>query len=412
MNRLIPCVVVLSVGVLSACSSDDGNKADGTGGAGAAGAVNGGETSASGKSSGGKSSGGQSSGGTAGSAAGAAGGGPTTRPGVMPEAMPLLSADAPAFASSSHASGSADAAKDRLPNSRWVATSLPAWLAYDLSAVPDDQRQQVLIAWYGGLANGFINPEPDPSRLLPIDYTLELNHSPGGTEPPADEWEVVATVTDNDRNSRQRLVDLAGANWVRIHVTKGAAADSIGIDMDVHFAPEGASDSWLLMGDSITFMSTTYLFSDLPDLVNARQGERFPAIIPAAIGGTNTTTALAAIEETLADYPGRFVGLAYGTNDQVADYKMEELIKHVIAAGKTPVVPHMPWSSAANIQEAGPQINQIIDDLYAKYPEILPGPDLWATFLDRTDLMPQGNVHPNTEGQQVLREAWAQIMAP
>jgi len=59
----------------------------------------------------------------------------------------------------------------------------------------------------------------------------------------------------------------------------------------------------------------------------------------------------------------------------------------------------------------GPAINAQIDALYVKYPQILKGPDLWAAFLDRTDLIPMGDVHPNSAGQVVLRQQWANTMA-
>jgi len=418
MRGSFSCALVLLSGLMvSACSSDS-DKADGgpsNGGGTGDGASGSGNSAAAGKqaTNGGGSSDAGANGGTP--SAGANGGGsssagaPTTPPGSTPVAMPLISANAPAFASSN--SAMAGAAKDRKPDGRWTSTEIPAWLAYDLSAAPAAARNRVLVAWYAGAAVGFINNPPDASVMLPIDYTLEINDAAGGAEPPKDGWKVVATVTANDRNARQRLLDLNGANWVRINVTKSSAPDGVGIDMDVHSAPEGATDSWLLMGDSITFLSTAYLFSDLPALVNQRDPDRFPAIIPAAIGGTNTGTALAAFDETLADYPGRFVGLAYGTNGQVADFQMEDLVKKVIALGKTPVVPHMPWADDPTTQEKGPQINAKIDELYAKYPEIYRGPDLWQTFLDHPELLgPGGDVHPNNDGQEALRKAWADTM--
>jgi len=69
----------------------------------------------------------------------------------------------------------------------------------------------------------------------------------------------------------------------------------------------------------------------------------------------------------------------------------------------------MPWSDSAGT--LGPAINAQIDALYTKYPEILRGPDLWMIFLNRTDLIPPGDIHPNAQGQEVLRAAWADVMA-
>jgi hypothetical protein len=59
----------------------------------------------------------------------------------------------------------------------------------------------------------------------------------------------------------------------------------------------------------------------------------------------------------------------------------------------------------------GPLINQAIDDLYAKYPDqVFRGPDLWAVFTNRTDLIPPGDVHPNGAGTEAWRQAWATAM--
>jgi len=401
---------------LLACSGDDKPASDGTA-AGAAGSLSGTSSGASSSSGGSSSNGaaaGKSSGGKASSAGSSSDGGkadggtPTmTPPGSEPTPMPVISNNVPAFASSSATNSSPAAANDGMSGSAWLAGSIPAWLAYDLSGASKAQRKQVLVAWYVGAALDFINPTPDASKHWPIDYTIETNSAAGGGDPPADGWTIIETVTGNDRNTRQRLLDMADANWVRINVTKSSSPDTVGIDMDVHSAPEGATDSWLFMGDSITFMSTSYLFSNLPSLVHGLAPDRWPAIIPAAIGGTNTTTALDAIDTTIANFPGRFVTLNYGTNDHAGEYHMEELVKKVIAAGKVPVVPKMPWAAASNIQTDGPLINQQIDELYAKYPEIRRGPDMWEVFKDRTDLIPADDIHPNSAGQDEWRKQWS-----
>ena len=353
---------------------------------------------------------GASEAGRAGSSSGDSGGAPTTAPGRLPSAMPIISHGVPAFASSTNPAAKPGDGNDGKPNSAWTSTAIPAWLAYDLSSVPAAQRGRVLVAWYCATTPDYFNPSPGPVGALPLDYTLEINTASGGGQPPADGWTVVQTVVGNDRSSRQRLVELDGANWVRINVTRSSDPSSTRIDLDVHSAPEGATDSWLFMGDSITYMTTTYAFSDLPQQVNALDAARWPAIIPAALGGTNTNTAKEIIDSSMTNFPGRFVVLAYGTNDHAGEYKMEELVQHVIAAGKVPVVPHMPWSATPGIQTDGPLINAQIDALYVKYPEILPGPDLWAFYTNRTDLISATDVHPNEQGQAELRKLWAHMM--
>jgi hypothetical protein len=326
--------------------------------------------------------------------------------------MPLISRNVPAFASgSANTSTGPGNSNDDQTGSTWFPDKLPAWIAYDLSGVPAAQRQQILIAFYCPHAGEYLLDNKNPGDASPIDYTLEINAAPGGgAAAPADGWKAVASEIGNTRASRQHLVDLAGGNWVRMTVTKATDPKGASFDLDVHAAPDGASDSWLFMGDSITHISTMYAFSDLPALVRARAAGRWPAVVHAALGGTNTTTALAAIDETMKYFPGRFVVLAYGTNDHAKEFVMEALAQKVLAAGKIPAIPHMPWSDSAGIQAEGPLNNQAIDALYAKYPQIFHGPDLWDAFKDRTDLIPSGDVHPNSAGQSELRSQWATAM--
>ena len=377
-------------GAAAATSADDGagggagQSASSTGGAGAAavaGMANGGNVSGGGNANG----------------AGAGAGGLSAGP------MQLISRGLPAFAST----GMAKNANDEQPNIAWSSETLPAWLAYDVSQVPMAQRQKLLLAWYCYWAD-YLVTTPKPEQLLPLDYVVETNVAPGGAQPPTDGWKEVAQVTANAKSARQHVFDLASANWVRLTVTKSSDAAKVMVDLDLYSAPSGGSDGWLFMGDSITYMTTQRAFSDLPGLVEKSQKGRVPLVIDGALGGTNTTTAQDIIETSLAEFDGHYVVLAYGTNDHAAEYKMESLVQKVIALGKVPVVPHVPWSNTK--LEEGPLLNQNIDALYAKYPEIVKGPDLWKAFENRLDLIPAGDVHPNASGQELLRGEWAKVI--
>ena len=335
--------------------------------------------------------------------------------GLTTIAMPEISAGAPAFASSSSGYQTvASMANDNDPLTSWSPSSLPGWIAYDLSGVPADERQSALVVWNALHAGSYLNASPPSGASMPTDYTIEINAAPGGTAaPPTGGWTQVATVTGNLRGTVEAPIALSGANWVRMSVT--AASDAtLAIDVDVFSAPRGATDAWMFMGDSITYITMPYAWNDLPKLVNMARADRRPAVVNAAIGGTNTGTAVSVIDDTMSGFPGRYVVLAYGTNDNVSQggmLQMETLVQHVIAAGKIPVVPHMPWSDTAGVQTNGPIINQAIDALYVKYPQILRGPDLWAAFMNRTDLIPSGDVHPNGMGEEFLRQQWATVMA-
>ena len=55
-----------------------------------------------------------------------------------------------------------------------------------------------------------------------------------------------------------------------------------------------------------------------------------------------------------------------GMNDHANDCHMEELVQKVLASGKIPVVPHMPWSDSAMIGTEGPLIDAALDALDKK----------------------------------------------
>jgi lysophospholipase L1-like esterase len=387
---------VVTLATLSGCGSDAA-PAPSVGGSGAGGSVGSSGNGAVNSLGGGRAG----TAGTASQAGNASNGGETAGGATGP--MALISRGVPAFASS----GMAVNANDDKPNIAWSSEALPAWLAYDVSQVPAGRRKQVLLAWYCYWAD-YLVTTPKPEQMLPLDYVVETNAGAGGGQPPTDGWQQVAQVTANAKSARQHAFDLAGANWVRMNVTKSSDATKVMVDLDLYSAPAGGSDGWLFMGDSITYMTTQRAFSDLPALVEKSQKGRVPLIVDGALGGTNTTTAQEIVETSLSEFAGRYVVLAYGTNDHAAEFKMENLVQKVIARGLVPVVPYLPWADGK--LEEGPLMNEVIAALYVKYPQILKGPDLWKAFENRTDLIPVGDVHPNGEGMEYLRAEWAKVI--
>ena len=247
---------------------------------------------------------------------------------------------------------------------------------------------------------------------MPVNYTIETNAAPGGGAPPATGWNQVVAISGNNRGTMQHPFKLMGANWVRMTVNQTSdPAGGLFLDLDVFSTPAGATDSWMMMGDSITFSCTTYAYSDLPALVQKVDSARYPAITDAAIAGTSAMSAVKIIDDTIKGFPGPFIVLAYGTNDLADEFpaNMETLVKKVIASGRIPVVPHMPWSDQR--LDRGPLINASIDALYAKYPEILRGPDLWAFFQSHPQLISDDHLHPSDAGAEELRKQWAAVMA-
>ena len=326
--------------------------------------------------------------------------------------MPLVSRGLPAFASSSGGGRAPAEANDAANTSHWTSAVVPAWLAYDLSSVPAASRQQSLVAIYAERSNDYDNSILGVAdwQQMPVDYTVETNAAPGGGQPPASGWSALVTVKNNTLAAPHHLVQLNGANWVRVNVSRASSPTTVSLDVDVYSAPNGGTDDWLFLGDSITSMTMQRLFEDpsVAQLVHNRDPSRWPGQIGGGIGGTNTNSAQDIIDARLANFPGRYVVLAYGTNDSSSSFHMEALVQKVIAAGKTPVVPHVPWSNTKAADLA--LMNTAIDGLYAKYPQILRGPDLWALTLNRTDYIPSGDVHPTESGKSAFRAAYAAIM--
>jgi lysophospholipase L1-like esterase len=91
---------------------------------------------------------------------------------------------------------------------------------------------------------------------------------------------------------------------------------------------------------------------------------------------------------------------------------MRQLIDKVIAAGKVPVLPTIPYTGEPTHAPI-PAYNAQISALYATYgTRLVQGPDLYtvvyqgrATMFDSpTDL------HPNATGNAAIRQAWADAM--
>jgi len=189
-------------------------------------------------------------------------------------------------------------------------------------------------------------------------------------------------------------------------------------------AANGTEDSWIFYGDSITAgaMNLDTQGSAKIRAFNQLINERFPNYYPIAEGGgigyLLSGDGLKYIDQWLTIFPGKYVGLSYGTNDALnclsaATVKNNYIgmIKAVLAGGKVPVVPHVPWGSSQNIQNCAPALNAAIDELYTEYNgQLLKGPDLWAFFNSNQNLISSDGIHPNTDGMASYRQQWASAM--
>lgn len=343
-----------------------------------------------------------------------------TSAGVTPAA--LISRNVPAFASSGYYPASD--ANDNSYDTSWRSQGTPAWLAYDLSSVPISQRNKVLVVWYNETSNYDHTIIGYNAYNMPKNYTIDVNTAPGGGNPPAAGWTTLVTVKGNHYHSREHVIDTAGNNWIRINVTAvdGSVQNyDAAINLDVYDASHGVSDNWIFFGDSITAGAMGNLtigeVKSFAQLINAQAPEYYPAQESGGIGYLTSADGAKHINTWLPLFPGKYVALSYGTNDAIGCVNPDEfynnyviMVQAVLNAGKTPVIPHLPWGKNANIQRCGPALNASIDSLYSAFPQIIKGPDLWTFFQNHQGLISQDTIHPNDPGFGAYRQQWAIAM--
>ncbi|MEO8970499.1 MAG: SGNH/GDSL hydrolase family protein [Ktedonobacteraceae bacterium] len=334
----------------------------------------------------------------------------------------LISGNVPAFSSAGYFPASD--ANDDSYDTAWRSNGTPAWLAYDLSNVSATQRSKVLVVWYNESTNYDHTIINNFSYNMPEDYTLDVNSASGGANPPSTGWKTVVAVQANHYHSRQHIISMAGDNWIRISVTKidGAPQNlDANINMDVYNANTAVADDWIFYGDSITALAMGHNTIDsikaFAQLIDARSSGNYPVQEAGGTGFLTSSDALKYINSWLQLFPGKYVGLSYGTNDALgclngltfySNYLT--MVQAALQAGKIPVIPHIPWGRNASIQRCGPALNAEIDKLYAAFPQIIKGPDLWGYFFHNQSLISDDNIHPTAMGMGVYRQLWANAM--
>lgn len=340
---------------------------------------------------------------------------------MMP-AGPLISRNVPVFASASaYSASNANADQYDTP---WRSRGVPAWLVYDLSRVPVAHRRQLLVVWYNGTGNYDHTMIGYPAYNIPQDYTIDANAAPGSDQPPATGWVTLATVRGNHYHSRQHVVNLTGYNWIRMRITAidgSVQNEDASLNMDVYDAGTALQDDWIFYGDSITAGAMGHqTFNDIvsfAQLVNAHLPTRYPAQESGGIGYLTSTDAVKYLNTWLSLFPGKYVGLSYGTNDALGCLNpamfytnYATMVRDVLRAGKIPVIPHIPWGRHTRVQRCAPPLNAQIDALYAAFPQIIHGPDLWTFFQAHQDLISSDNIHPTSAGFGAYRQQWAEAM--
>jgi GH18 family chitinase/lysophospholipase L1-like esterase len=288
---------------------------------------------------------------------------------------------------------------------------------------------QVVLTWWDGSSTSFDeNIGSYGSYGRPSEYYIEA--SPNGST-----WTSLIHVTGNMYNGRQLVADFTGLGYtqVRMRVVSIVGANAGNVTFNIHSAPNNATDTYLLLGDSITSNCWEVATDSFPvetfgTGVHALQASRFPVVTEGGIPGllassplSTTFYGIPAIRQWLNDFPSvKYVGISYGTNDAngnvaAATYcaNMQSMVQEVIAAGKTPIVPTIVSSPAANVQANAPAMNACLATMKANYPSVIAGPDLWTLFSGHSvgDGWFFDSLHPSlTTGCNAFQNAWVNTM--
>jgi acyl-CoA thioesterase I len=320
--------------------------------------------------------------------------------------MPLISRNKPAFASGGNAAAVVDGSY--YGNATWdvVPTAAnPARVAIHVGAGPS----RAMLNWVAY-----------PGSNVAANYRIETSaNSTNGSD---GIWITAATVLANAEQARTHSFNFAGQQWVRFVVTEAHnVGQAISMnEIDVHDASAGTNDSWIFIGDSISYAAYNRAFyeGNFPERVRAVSPNYFPLMIGAGIGGTSTYDGVAHIDEWIALHSEiqNWV-ISYGTNDssngqpQLAPafgVRLRSIVSTLQAAGKTVWVPRIPWNTGGT-----PYLsfyNAEVDAVRAEF-GLGPAPDLYAWFLAHPNHLYDG-VHPNDDGSRAMNQLWADAVRP
>jgi hypothetical protein len=202
----------------------------------------------------------------------------------------------------------------------------------------------------------------------------------------------------------------------------------------VYDAAAGLDDAFVIFGDSITMLSVRF---DVATAITERLGtltggSHRPFVENAGIGfdkmngappSSYDTDARVRLTDYLPLFPGRYVGLAYGTNDsvnntsEIGGFKaaLRTCLDKIIVAGKVPLVATIPWGVSGDSVSAL-QKNGYIQEVLAEpayLGKVVPGPDLYGFFSQPANqhfITDNDGIHPSLAGQDEWRRLWAEAI--
>jgi lysophospholipase L1-like esterase len=251
---------------------------------------------------------------------------------------------------------------------------------------------------------------------IPVDY--ELLASSNSTDGDDGDWVSILTIQNNTVSARSHTINIGGANWVKMSVTKGGGFID---ELEVFDLSKGGDDIWFFPGTSITAVSykSTVPSKNFADFVNEKHSSYNPAIIRGGIGCINSTT----IADDISRYLDmtrnvKYWAIEMGTNDAwgggtyyLPAYiaNIQKIIDSCKANNIQPIIARMIATDSVRVKwQVHPDFLAAIDSLTIKN-KLIPGPDLYSYFSKHPEEFTDG-VHPNTTGALSLIRLWAEKM--
>lgn len=254
-------------------------------------------------------------------------------------------------------------------------------------------------------------------------------------------------MTGNLYPTRLHVLNFTGYNWLRLTVTAASEAspnNDVSVQMDIHDAHLGFTDTFLFLGDSITLEGMLHPMlgggdwgygGALAEIIStSTNGVHYPATIDGGNGGMTMAWAATNIAGLLADFPGSIVSLAFGTNDANQPFQYIAGDSHVttyyanlltcidacLALGYLVIVPYVPYgqNNGGDLGYNANLFNQYVDQhLPTDRPTVLRGPDFWTFFNDNPTLIRNDGgtqIHPTyievggaPSGYEAMHQLWA-----
>jgi len=309
-----------------------------------------------------------------------------------------------------------------------------AWVSIHLGA----GHNKLLLNWQDSTSSDF-----GPSNYAQTDFKRAngpsgylIKVSSDSTNGDDGTWSTVVTVTDSPvRSRRTHVFDFGGMQWVRFEVTASPMVDVAGTptmqavrldEIALHdvsaVGPDDLSDTWYVLGDSITKMSfdRARMTNELDKLIAVRRPGYTPAILEAGNGGETLSDLLRHLktEQWLSYGEGlKFVTLAYGTNDSwgrtaaaatTFEATLREVVQLLLDAKRVPILARIPWN---NVSPNLAAFNAVVDKLQREY-DLPCGPDLYTWFANHQTELGTDKVHPGPVGAVSIHRLYGEALLP